>query len=236
MQDIITADQSRAARRELGLSQADVSTAVGINRQYISEYETGYSNRITSAQQRKLRAYYEAKIQAAVDSGEEISLAFGDPDATGDTQQLAETNAAPASVEPLTDPEGVQRAVLAIRHLAIDPSVTREQIVAILEKIEANDREAEELLQAKAERGVFDDWSDDTDAMLKGVFGLFAANYVLLRHLQGRPLVMLASPVEYDSIKTVADIFAHLFHEGNAALVAMSEPDESDAGVEEVTA
>jgi len=226
MQVIITADQSRAARRELGLSQADVATAVGINRQYISEYETGYSNRITTVQQRKLRQFYEAKIQEAADNGEEISLVFGNTDAIDEPQQAIASPDPIASTAPVSDPEGIQRAVLAIRHLAIDPSITREKISAILEKIEANDQDAIALLKTKAESGIFSDWSEETDAMLKEIFGLFAANYVLMRHMQGRPLVALANSVAYDDIKTVGDIFANLFHDENSALV--SEPD-SDA-------
>ena len=63
MMQSITAQQSRDARRELGLSQADVTKALNFNRQYLSEFETGFSKRLTDAQLNKLRTFYESKIQ-----------------------------------------------------------------------------------------------------------------------------------------------------------------------------
>ncbi len=73
----ITAQQSRDARRELGLSQADVTNALDFNRQYLSEFETGFSTRLTNAQLKKLRTFYEEKISEANNNGEGITLTFG---------------------------------------------------------------------------------------------------------------------------------------------------------------
>jgi hypothetical protein len=165
----------------LRLNISEVAKDTGVPRTYISEFRNG-NRRLLPEHQAKLRDYFEGM-------GVEF---IGEPEPSGTLPAATQQTDSPT----LTDPEGIQRAVLAIRHLAIDPAITREQAEAILEKIAANDREAGELLQEKAESGVFSDWSEATDAMLKGVFGLFAANYVLLRHLQGRPLVMLASPIE----------------------------------------
>lgn len=204
--NILTRQEFDQAMVHLRLNISEVSRETSIPRTYLSEFRNG-DRQLRPENLAKLRDYFEGK-----------GLEF-------EEQGNAESNSVPSEnpITPQTDPEGIQRAVLAIRHLAIDPSITREQAEAILEKIAANDHEAEEMLQVKAENGLFSDWSEATDAMLKGVFGLFAANYVLLRHLQGRPLVMLANPVEYDSIKTVADVFAYLFHDENAALVANQE-------------
>lgn len=55
---LITAQQSRDARRELSLSQTDVTKALDLNRQYLSEFETGFSTRLTNAQLKKLRKFY----------------------------------------------------------------------------------------------------------------------------------------------------------------------------------
>lgn len=226
--NILTRQDFDQAMVHLRLNISEVSRETGIPRTYLSEFRNG-DRQLRPENLAKLRDYFEGKGLEFDNENDDTATATDDNNRDG--KAVSE-----AAVTQSTDPEGIQRAVLAIRHLAIDPRVTREQIVAILEKIEANDREAEELLQAKAERGLFDDWSDATDAMLKGIFGLFSANYVLLRHLQGRPLVMLGNPVEYADIKTVADIFAHLFHEENASLVAAQEPETTDAGAEEVAA
>lgn len=68
---IITPAQSREARRELGVSQADVAGAVGISRPYLSDFESGNLIRLTKNQLRKLRSHYEEKINAAKEAGED---------------------------------------------------------------------------------------------------------------------------------------------------------------------
>lgn len=216
---ILTRQEFDQAMVHLRLNISEVSRETSIPRTYLSEFRNG-DRQLRPENLAKLRDYFEGK-----------GVEFEDEPAPGES-----IPAASAPTDPSSDPLGIQRAVLAIRHLAIAPNITNDQIQAILEKIETNDHEAEEMLKAKAESGLLSDWSEATDAMLKGVFGLFAANYVLLRHLQGRPLVMLASPVEYDDIKTVADIFAHLFHEENSALVAKPESTEPAPEDEEETA
>lgn len=67
----ITPDQCRAARRELGLSQADVSAETGVNRVYVSDFENGGTNRLTAGQKRKLAVFLKAKYQEALDAGED---------------------------------------------------------------------------------------------------------------------------------------------------------------------
>lgn len=220
----VAAQQSRNARRELGLSQADVTKALGFNRQYISEFETGFSTRLTNAQLKKLRTYYEEKITEANANGEVITLTFGNAEIEN-----------PQLVTDLANTEGIQHTLLAVRHLSIDQRLDAGQITGILEKVAINDREAEDLLNEKAERGVFSDWSERTDSYLKQVFGLFAANYVLMRHLQGRPLVVLANPVAYDDVDTVATLFSHLFHEDNGILVASQPTLDAQLETSEVT-
>jgi len=214
--NILTRQEFDQAMVHLRLNISEVSRETSIPRTYLSEFRNG-DRQLRPENLAKLRDYFEGKGLEFEEEKEAIVEQPSDNAAVSD---------------PQTDPEGIQRAVLAIRHLAIDPSITRDQAEAILEKIAANDREAEEILSLKAESGLFSDWSEDTNAMLKGVFGLFAENYVLLRHLQGRPLVMLESQVEYRNIQTIADIFSNLFHEENAALIAQRaniEP-ESETG------
>ncbi len=170
MQIIITADQSRAARRELGLSQADVANAVNINRQYVSEFETGYSNRITSAQQRKLVAYYESKIEEANAGGEEIALTFGE--------------GSPASL-----PANVEAYVAKRFSFQVADEVTDEMLAATASAIAVNDKRLVELLTATVSRddGVFGsgDYTADTLEAFRESFALLSANYLLIRALGG---------------------------------------------------
>lgn len=209
----ITAQQSRDARRELSLSQADVTKALGFNRQYLSEFETGFSKRLTDAQLKKLRTFYETKIAEANTNGESITITFGD----SSIQKSSTDNTANTSI----DHENIHRTMLAVRHLTIDPKLSNTQIQAILEKIYIYDAEAEEALSQKAVRADFSDfdWRKKTEDSLKQVFGSFAASYVLMRHLQGRPMVILEQSVEKNNIKSVADLFANLFYAENRDLL-----------------
>jgi DNA-binding XRE family transcriptional regulator len=215
----ITAQQSRDARRELSLSQAEVAKALDLNRQYVSEMETGFSTRLTNTQLKKLRTFYEDKIAEANAKGAQISLTFGAPDAPTDSKP---------------DQVPVQRTVLAIRHLSIDPTLDDAQVDATLEKIAANDAQAEKIFQRKASEGLLTGWDEATDYALRDIFGLFAANYALLRHLQGRSLVV--KPDANGKISSISDLFSHLFHQENSHLVSPSaEPEIPDSENGEVT-
>jgi len=85
---IIIPSQSREARRELGISQADVASAISVNRVYVSDFESGNLIRLTNAQLRKLRAFYEVKIEEARANGDEIDLAFGEKEAETATPRI----------------------------------------------------------------------------------------------------------------------------------------------------
>lgn len=78
MSQVITPDQCRMARRELGLSQADVAGETGLNRVYISDFENGGTNRLTTGQQKKLVEFLKGKLEEAQENGEEIELTFGE--------------------------------------------------------------------------------------------------------------------------------------------------------------
>ena len=178
-----------------------MAKVTGIPRSYCSEFRNG-DRQLRPEQLTKLKNYFESK-----------GLVFED-----NSQDLTKIE----SSQPITDltkPEGIQHTLLAVRHLSIDQSLNTEQINSIFEKIAANDRDAQNLLNEKAKCGLLSDWSEQTDSYLKQVFGLFAANYVLMRHLQGRSFVVLEKPIEDDEIDTVATLFANLFHKENGDLV-----------------
>lgn len=217
----ITAQQSRDARRELGLSQADVTKALDLNRQYLSEFETGFSTRLTAAQLKKLRAFYESKIEEANASGESISLTFGEP--------------SPNDPKSSLNPDDIKTTMLAVRHLSVDHNLSNEQIADILARISDNDKEASEALSQKANHGAFSNWDDHTTESLRKVFGLFAANYVLMRHLQGRPMVVLEQPIDEKDIQSVSDLFAYHFYEANGDLITPVVPGSESIESEEVS-
>jgi len=174
----ITAQQSRDARRELGLSQADVTKALGFNRQYISEWETGHSSRLTNTQLKKLRSFYEEKITEENASGETITLTFG-----ADTSEKP-----PGAVENYT----AKRITFPVAD-----GVPDEVFVSTLDTISGNDKRLVELLTSTIVRdGTMFDSSELSQATLEALregFSRLAANYLLIRSLTGWPQLGLAA-------------------------------------------
>lgn len=174
----ITAQQSRDARRELGLSQADITNALGFTRQYISEFETGFSTRLTNAQLKKLRAFYEDKIKQANANGEDITITFDTP--------AVETPA--AKVETSTS----KRITFPV-----DDKVSDATFTATLNTIHANDKTLASLLSSASERdaGIFGDGelTESTLLKLRESFTLLSANYLMLRAITGWPELGLSA-------------------------------------------
>lgn len=182
---IITPDQSRQARKEFGLSQADVAEATGLKRQYLSEFESGTAQRFTSTQLRKLRTFYETKLAEASDAGEDIELTFGDD--------------APES--EATSTAGTIEAVKAKRfHFPVDDAVPDATLGKVLASIRANDRKLADLLTMTAERkdAFFGegDYTEEVQQAFRDAFSLLACNYLMVRSLGGWPEIGLAAAGE----------------------------------------
>lgn len=174
----ITAQQSRDARRELSLSQADVTKALAFNRQYLSEFETGFSTRLTNAQLKKLRAFYEEKIIEANANGEGITLTFG----------TAEAEKLPATVETYN----AKRLTFQV-----SDEVPDETFASTLKTIGENDKLLTELLTSTIVRdnALFGtgELSQTTLEALREAFSRLAANYLLIRSLTSWPQLGLSA-------------------------------------------
>lgn len=182
---IITPDQSRQARKEFGLSQADVAEATGVKRQYLSEFESDTAQRFTSTQLRKLRTFYESKLAEVREAGEGIELTFGD--------EAPESEAAA--------PAGTIEAVKAKRfHFPVDDAVPDATLSKVLASIRTNDRKLTDLLTMTAERedALFGegDYTEDVQQAFREAFSLLACNYLMVRSLGGWPEIGLAAAGE----------------------------------------
>ena len=100
----------------LRLSVSEVAKETNVPRAYLTEFRNG-DRQLRPEHLAKLRDYFESKgVEFEDEPAQSDSVV-----ATGHVQTT-----------PQTDPDGIQRAVLSIRHLAIDPSITHEQAEAIL--------------------------------------------------------------------------------------------------------
>lgn len=184
MQTVITPDQSRQARRELGLSQADVAEATGFKRPYISDYESGTALRFTPSQLRKLRTFYEAKIAEANEAGESIDLTFGDIEGGEATSKPV------ASIDVVMVPSKRFQ-------FQIDDAVSDDTQRKALELIRANDTKLADLLTRAADKesGLLGsgNFTLDTLEAIRDSLSLLACNYLVIRTVTGWPEVGLAA-------------------------------------------
>jgi len=167
---LISAQQSRDARRELGLSQSDVTKTLDFPRQYLSDFETGFSTRLTSSQLRKLRTFYEEKAEEANENGEAITLDFGEAEELKTSIEVEAYSAKRVS-------------------FAVSDEVSNETFNSTLSTIDTNDKKLIELLTSTAVRdsAIFGEGelTEQTLEALRESFSLLAANYLLIRSISG---------------------------------------------------
>ena len=210
----LTPDQSRQARREFGLSQADVAEVTGLKRQYLSEFESDTAQRFTSSQLRKLRTFYEGKLAEAREAGEQIDLSFGEAD------PAAKTSAPAASIE----------TVKAKRfHFPVDDAVSDDTLSSVLATLRANDKKLADLLtqEAKRDDGFLrpGDFTEETLQALRDSLSLLACNYLMVRAVSGWPEIGLsASNANIASDKVLSVILASVQDRFEAAgLLGLAE-------------
>lgn len=210
---IITPTQSREARRELGVSQADVATALGISRPYLSEYELGNTVRLTKSQLRKLRSHYEEKIAAAKEEGDEIEITFGE-------------------VAPELLPIRVEQVASSQCVFPIGKGVSEEVVASTLATIAGNDKKLSNLLNAVATReSAFfgaGEFSEETLADFREAFSLLATNYLLIRTVGTWPEIGLsAGNMNIAENSVLAGLFSEVApYFEQAGLIANSEQEE----------
>jgi len=192
---IITAQQSREARRELGLSQTDVSKALDLNRQYLSELETGFSTRLTASQLNKLRTFYEEKIAEANTKGERIEITFGEDS------------------PPPFEPSKVEHFNSRRLTIPIADNIALETLATSLQMIKDNETRIAALLDQPAERnGGFMGAGEFTSACkenLQEIYGLLSLNSVIYLSLGGSSVLNI--PPGTESLESLRDIVFESF-------------------------
>ena len=177
----ITPLQSKAARYQLGLTQASVIQESSLPGHKLKGFETG---RLIPDMKflESLANFYQAK-------GIELS------DLT-EGEGLTPVNA--AAVKPISD------KLQSLSGMAFRIAVPFDQVDTFLERMEANDERVDQILAEPAKAGFLSDYDASTDALQRELFGLMAANYLLFRALQGRSLT--ARSVKTGEKKTQLDL------------------------------
>lgn len=208
----VTPLQSKAARYQLGLTQANVIQDSGLPGHKLKGFETG---RLIPDMKflEALANFYQAK-------GIELSeLTEG--------EGLTPVNA--AAVKPISD------KLQSLSGMAFRIAVPFDQVDTLLERMETNDERIDLILSEPAKAGFLSDYDESTEVMQRELFGLMAANYLLFRALQGRSLT--ARAVKTCDKKTQLDLLnawantAELtpLLNGAAATVAPAEQEPEEA-------
>lgn len=217
---LVTPDQSRQARRELGLSQADVEAGTGLKRQYLSEFEAGTSNRFTRSHLRKLVDFYTEKIEAARAAGDEITVTFGEGEAD----------------KPVVAIEAAK--VKRVAFMVAD-EVSGDTLVAVRATMAENDRKLADLLtrEAKRDDGFLGsgEFTEESLEAMRGAMSLLACNYLMVRAVSGWPEIGLSASNDNLAGNTVlATILGSVRDQFEAAgLVGKVEAEAAEGGEDE---
>ena len=206
----LTPELSKAARRELGLSQNDVIKASGIQAYKLKQWE-GRGLTIELADIRKLTDFYESQ---GVSIAELIQHHASKNGAAHD----GSADQTPAARQPL-------QAGFTYNPrpgFVISDQLPPEVVDSLMVRMEANDDRIAALTGEAFKTGFFGDISADTEAKARELIGTLAENHVIFRALQGRNVVSVAR----DEPKTIGEYLGKMLEASPVLPLIVSEADE----------
>lgn len=194
----ITAEQSRASRFKLALSQAEVVQKSGLPSHKLKQFEAGrFSPDLAFLQE--LAAFY---------TGLGVDLA--------DERLLPSTAPAAKPGAEMVRPEPMHRP-----HFYIGDMVTQELLDKCLERMHSNDELITAILEKGLRTGMMGDFSDETKQENEELFGAMAEGYLIFRLLQGNPLVPPGQAVA--NPRTHAEMLRNFFSQSPVAVLDQVE-------------
>lgn len=164
----LTPDLSKAARRELTLTQSNVIAETGIQAYKLKQFEAGRF-RPDIASMKKLIDFYESqgidfdqlKAHAATSMPAVVSETL--------TQRGLTPNAKPGFM--------------------ISGDIEQDKVDLVLDRMDENDERVMELIAQTHTTAIFGGVSDSSEKSMRELFGRLAENHILFRFLQGKGLI-----------------------------------------------
>ncbi|WP_153116341.1 hypothetical protein [Rhodocyclus tenuis] len=193
----ITAEQSRASRFQLGLTQAQVIDDSQLPGYKLKQFETG---RFVPDMPflESLRGFYETR-----------GITFDQPE----KQQPAKSPV--QSDEPASKPGASIWRPVPRMALYVRDDLPEAELMKVFERMDANDARIETIMLESLKSGFVSEFSEETEAKSRELFGAMAENYLLFRHLQGRSIIS-AAPASPPA--THGDLIASLFAQSPLAI------------------
>lgn len=194
----VTAEQSRAARFQLGLTQANVIEESSLPGHKLKNFETG---RFVPDMPflENLRDYYASK---GIDFNETAAAAAPTP-----------------AQEVVSPPGGAIVRPIHRQAFYVSDALSPEIVNQVLERMDQNDERIAGLLLSPAKSGLLTEYSDETEAAVRELFGALAENHLAFRLLQGRNIV--TPPKKDKEAVTIADIVGKFFASSPLASVTV---------------
>lgn len=191
-----TADLSKLARRQLGLSQKDVIEATGLPSYKLKQWEArGLDIDVTDL--RRLRDFY-------VSAAEEKGLSFDEIEAQFYAPKLT----------PMDD--DTPNGVVSRCGFLVSPKLSPEVVDQLMGDMEASDERVADIVKTGVQSGLFGGMSGETESLIQELFGHLAANHLRFRCLQGRNIIAATR----DEAQTVGDHLAQWVQAKGVAHVA----------------
>lgn len=184
----VSALQSRAARFQLGMTQAEVIKQSELPGWKLKQFETDrFVPDIPFLT--ALRSFY-------VERGIELPAVEDQPSA-----KMPSASKAPSQKEDEASFPGLVPFFMM-------SDLTEAQVEAVMHRVMDNDERINGLLAFPVRAGFFGGWDDETKEKSRELFGALAENYLLLARLQGRVLLGKETPEPTNHAELLAQSFA----------------------------
>lgn len=206
---VLTADQSRAARLELSLSQKDVIEQAGIPAYKIKQFESSRAP-IDRDTRKKLREFYEQQgVNFEVLDAQLSSL-------HNDGGQVSPSPARVGSSASKAAGQVDERLGFLI---------SRDLPGSVIDKLQTDMNDSDdrigEIVKAGLKKGLFGDLSSESEGLIQELFAHMAMNYLRFRCLNGRNIIEATR----DEAKTVGDYLAQWVQGQGVVLIGDKQPE-----------
>lgn len=179
---ILTPEQSRSARRSLGLTQAEVIAQGKVSGYKLKQFESGFADpEGISTFLRQLRAFYE-------ESGVSFSTSQVAPGSRARRTQ-SDPEADPAEL-----PAGTRVTIPQREAMFLCPDLADDEKDSIYNQLEANRDELRRIAATATKSGLFDPFDEETDKLLARGLDLLKEQGVLYGMLFGQCSFEIPSP------------------------------------------